>query len=270
MLKFRLFFCIKLLTLISTLAFGQSNELNSVLPEKAISLVGLRTIKHGPNCFNTALIGSSALDYVRYTSSLEMLSLLNSPICEKIVPGEQKPGDIQVYFHQLEGLDEPESLAHANIWLSKDLAFNKMSLYSGSAYDIVTNQAVLEKYQYYTDAVVFNQTQSDGTNLQVRCPPNIQCENKIAYFRCNQKIGDYILINTKNDMLLNVYNKIKIIEQKVEQLVFSKKEPSYSLISETNNLKDILLKPTRLSEKDLFIADYLKKALDSISKQYKF
>jgi hypothetical protein len=241
------------------------------LTEKAKSLIGLQSIYHGPNCYNSALVGSGVTESLRYVSNLEFSILIHSPICEQKQKNERLAGDLQVFYRSLEGLDEANSIPHANIWLNEKLDFNKMSLYHVASYELIPHDMVMQKYQYYTDILIFTVQQKDGSFKQIKCPPNTVCENEVQYFRCGSSLSEYIFSLTNRSDIINYFNKFQSLEKDLESVLFIKTDlDKKNILSRHLDLKYKLSQLAPMESEGEFVLKYLNEAMESVTKQLDF
>lgn len=144
-------------------------------------LLNFKVTHHGPNCWNSALVASGVLSRIRFTSAAEFQFLIESPACQKIAPGTQAPGDIQVYRRTLPGLKNRDREVHANIWLDERSTFNKKTDFATAPYEVTTHEIVNESYARTPEILVFSLGASPRAS--VRCAGET-CDNAIEYRRC--------------------------------------------------------------------------------------
>lgn len=143
-------------------------------------LVATPITHHGPNCWNSALVGSGMLGHLRFTSPTEFRFLVDSAACRAIPAGHQQPGDIQVYVRTMQGLPEDMMEVHANIWLTPETVFNKMTNFASARYELTTQNKVNENYAHTPEILRFS---LENPVRQLQCQGD-DCQNRIEYRRC--------------------------------------------------------------------------------------
>jgi hypothetical protein len=98
-------------------------DITDYLPSYASKCIGTQLKCDGPNCFNTAMLNAGVCKSVRFTSSEEMMAVLQSPSCKEIAdPKDLKPGDTITI-----GKGEPLEPRHSFVYISENLGFEKPS-----------------------------------------------------------------------------------------------------------------------------------------------
>lgn len=165
-----------LLTLVHSFA-----ALADYSPARLSRLLTTQVTHHGPNCWNTTLVGVGLLNHIRFSSAEEFRFLMDSPVCKKISAAELQPGDVQIYFRPKAELSVDQREVHTNIWLSEKKNFNKMTVFATAPYAVTTHDEVNRLYAFTSELVNFN---LENPRRLWGCRGEQECRNEREYRRC--------------------------------------------------------------------------------------
>lgn len=168
--------------------------------------------KHGPNCFNAALVEANVLSTYRYISKAEMLEILNSKACHRIHPKAVLPGDLRIYYFTQGDLAPADRLIHANIFISDTLSLNKMTDFLTTKIQLEKESEVKKNYDY-TSEIIWH-TERSGLRFQCR---GERCKNTVRFVRCSSI--EQLLASEKS--LGDLYNKFKSISNDLQKFVLT-------------------------------------------------
>ncbi|MBC7690722.1 MAG: hypothetical protein H7222_03060 [Methylotenera sp.] len=182
---------------------GCRMELSDSLPVMAKKVVGKASVNSGPNCWNTALVGSGILPHLRGTSGSELTYWLDSsPLCHKRVATEElQPGDILAIRS-----DQGRTEVHAFIYASDRLTFSKHDSDAASYYELIPMKKVLGQY-----------------------PPSKGCDSFKAGHECKKRVDAYSCLtldqflkeHATSEKAKQLKKDIEAVECNLQQALFS-------------------------------------------------
>lgn len=126
-------------------------EITNLIPPFIRNFTLVSQASDGPNCWNSSLVMSGILPYLRYTHDNEFAFWMNSPLCKELKKDEsKKPGDIVAIRSTRRDGESAGKIwkeSHAFIYLTKDLSFSKNGFTVGNPYALQHTQAVIDLYR---------------------------------------------------------------------------------------------------------------------------
>ncbi len=235
--------------------------LAAVLPLHAMELP-VQFKKHGPNCYNSALVYAGVMDHFRFVSFSELELLLQSDLCQEIEADLVQPGDIRIYYRNLPNLTQEQRTVHANLFINKNQSLNKMNPLLTSQTKIESNEVVDKVHGYTFPQFTFRNENGEP----VSCKES-DCVNKKKFFRCSpleNKLTGSHLDPSANELFKTYQTLSRQVSDKTFD--FSPWEP---LDQELASFQDQFLNYCENKSKLDFICLYYSEAIQSISRLIK-
>lgn len=135
--------------------------------------------KHGPNCWNAALVHGGVLEAIRYMSGHELHEVLNSGVCTPVPESQLEGGELRVYTLPLAQLNETDRYIHANLRIDSENSLNKMTNLLTSKTQIEREEVVRSTYGRVAEIITLRDR--EGRSFQCR---GKSCDTRIDYYRC--------------------------------------------------------------------------------------
>lgn len=224
---------------------------------------GIRVLKHGPNCFNTALQGAKLIDGFRFVSGSEFSFLMTSKLCKAINPSDQKPGDILAYQRNIPSLTNENIYAHAATYSGEGLYFNKLTQYMTSSVQLASKDQIDQVYLFTSPVLRFPVKNKNDNNRG--CGDNGNCENSLKFFRCAS------LEKKLKKFDSNFFVSYKKIERAFDQAMFRLPEviSDEALFQEIRDISSMKNKICKHGSKN-FECLYYEKFISSLNSQMKY
>ncbi len=133
----------------NSLTTGQCQvDITDILPEKVKEIQGLNPQKHGPNCWNAALVLSKVLPNLRYTHNKEVFDIINSPLCSPVDANEKpRAGDLGIVrLPHEKSTNAATDEQYGFIFISDKLVFSKNGYKKQNPYSLQSTSKMLDLY----------------------------------------------------------------------------------------------------------------------------
>lgn len=241
-------------------------DITKCIPSQVAKYQGVTPKFHGPNCWNSALVASGILPFLRQTTEEEFVYYMNSPLCKKLKNGEQKrPGDIGA----IRGLyDGEKHEMHGFIYISEKIAYSKNSGLSWDSYALQPLENVYERYPIAEN----EQCRQNEFELSSECMSGVlffRCISMSEYLQKNEDIPNEIIKAVKDVNNFEECLQARMINgNNLSETVIRNVADSFSLLAKY--LKDRVShdrSAVMQSLEENFILGSLKLGLDSIGQQ---
>jgi hypothetical protein len=130
-----------------------NKTINEVMPDRLLSMVGVRPKNVGPNCWNSTICFFDANYPIKFTDDYEIMEWLKTHT-EKLERNESPQlGDILVMYGEYNSFPyhDPFSLQHTAVYLGDGLYWNKSGMTNRNPWEICTFEDIDRYYNYCTE-----------------------------------------------------------------------------------------------------------------------
>ena len=186
-------------------------EAQEYLPARPRLLIGRKTRRNGPNCWNTVLFIARMARRPRFSGAHEMSFWMSSPYCRQLTIRETpRPGDIiamraAARTNPGEGAGTEE--LHGMVFLSPELAFSKNTSRKDDRYAIQRAPLVYQSFHFVSADCEF----AEGT------PDN--CLTWANYYRCSDPEADRLAACSSSPGLDEAARKFSLLEDRLSLVV---------------------------------------------------